>query len=98
MQRKDSALGFAAENKLTWLALAEDHAALSRSLEQLMALPRSVKVKRVLLVSLAAKFLTAARGVRARANSLTCAVGTLLRNLSVLAAVFAICRLGPQLA
>ena len=45
-------------SKLTWLALAEDHAALSRSLEQLMALLRSVKVKRVLLASLAAKFLS----------------------------------------
>ena len=54
--------------KLTWLALAEDHAALSRSLEQLMALPRSVKVKRVLLVSLVAKFMTAADSVRASAN------------------------------
>ena len=56
-------------NKLTWLALAEDHAALSRSLEQLMALPRPVKVKRVLLVSLAAKFLAEAAGVRATATS-----------------------------
>lgn len=56
------------QNKLTWLALAEDHAALSRSLEQLMALPRSVKVKRVLLVSLAAKFVAEAAGVRAAAN------------------------------
>ena len=55
--------------KLTWLALAEDHAALSRSLEQLMALPRSVKVKRVLLVSLAAKFLSEAFSVRAIANA-----------------------------
>ena len=54
--------------KLTWLALAEDHAALSRSLEQLMALLRSVKVKRVLLVSLAAQFLAAADCVRASAN------------------------------
>ena len=54
--------------KLTWLALAEDHVALSRSLEQLMALPRSVKVKRVLLVSLAAKFLAEAAGVRAAAT------------------------------
>ena len=54
--------------KLTWLALAEDHAALSRSLEQLMALPRPVKVKRVLLVSLAAKFLAEAVGVRATAT------------------------------
>jgi len=54
--------------KLTWLALAEDHAALSRSLEQLTALPRPVKVKRVLLVSLAAKFLTAAFRIRAGAN------------------------------
>ena len=54
--------------KLTWLALAEDHAALSRSLEQLMALPRSVKVKRVLLVSLAAKFLSEAASARAAAN------------------------------
>ena len=54
--------------KLTWLALAEDHAALSRSLEQLMALPRSVKVKRVLLVSLAAKFLVEAFSVRAIAK------------------------------
>jgi uncharacterized protein YjiS (DUF1127 family) len=41
--------------KLTWLALAEDHAAPSRSLEQLMALPRSVKVKRIPLVSLAVR-------------------------------------------
>ena len=55
-------------NKLTWLALAEDHEALSRSLEQLMALPRPVKVKRVLLVSLAAKFLAEAAGVRATAT------------------------------
>ena len=34
-----------------------------------MALPRSVKVKRVLLVSLVAKFLTAAVCVRASANA-----------------------------
>ena len=33
-----------------------------------MALPRSVKVKRALLVSLAAKFLAEAAGVRAAAN------------------------------
>ena len=51
-------LGATHVKKLTWLALAEDHAALSRSLEQLMALLRSVKVKRVLLASLAAKFLS----------------------------------------
>ena len=35
-----------------------------------MALPRSVKVKRVLLVSLAAKFVAEAVGVRATANRL----------------------------
>ena len=58
-------LGATHVKKLTWLALAEDHAALSRSLEQLMALPRSVKVKRVLLVSLAAKFLREAASARA---------------------------------
>ena len=68
MQRKDSPGDFATGNKLTWLALAEDHEALSRSLEQLMALPRSVKVKRVLLVSLAAKFLAEAASVRAAAT------------------------------
>ena len=56
-------------SKLTWLALAEDHAALSRSLEQLMALPRPVKVKRVPLVPLVAKFLAAAVSVRATANN-----------------------------
>ena len=55
-------------HKLTWLALAEDHAALSRSLEQLMAFPRSVKVKRVLMVSLAAEFVAEADSVRAAAN------------------------------
>ena len=54
--------------KLTWLALAEDHEALSRSLEQLMALRRSVKVKRVPLASLAAKFLAQAACVRAAAT------------------------------
>jgi hypothetical protein len=31
------------EDKLTWLALGEDHAALSRRVEQLIALPRPVK-------------------------------------------------------
>ena len=55
-------------DKLTWLALAEDHAALSRSLEQLMALPRPVKVKRASLMSLAAKFMSAALCVRAFVN------------------------------
>ena len=31
------------DDKLTWLALGEDHAALSRRAEQLIALPRPVK-------------------------------------------------------
>ena len=31
------------ESKLTWLALGEDQAALSRRVEQLIALPRPVK-------------------------------------------------------
>lgn len=62
------AASWSTANKLTWLALAEDHVALSRSLEQLMALPRPVKVKRVLLVSLAAKFLAEADCVRAAAT------------------------------
>ena len=64
-----------ASSKLTWLALAEDHAALSRSLEQLMALLRPVKVKRMLLASLAAKFLAPAGRARALAIEFMMRVG-----------------------
>ena len=54
--------------KLTWLALGEDHAALSRRVEQLTALLRSVKPWRRPLGVLAAQFLSSATRVRAVAN------------------------------
>jgi hypothetical protein len=63
--------GFAPQNgkasiiKLTWLALGEDHAALSRRVEQLIALLRSVKPWRRPLGVLAAQFLSSATRVRA---------------------------------
>jgi hypothetical protein len=54
--------------KLTWLALGEDHAALSRRVEQLTALLRFVKPWRCPMGTLAAQFLTTVARVRAATN------------------------------
>ena len=54
--------------KLTWLALGEDHAALSRRVEQLTALLRFVKPWRCPMGTLAAQFLATVARVRAVTN------------------------------
>ncbi len=59
---------FASPDKLTWLALGEDHEALSRRVEHLTALPRLVKPWEAPLGFSTAEFLTPMRRARARIN------------------------------